>query len=119
MKVSGFCALFLLVGTALTFFNFLSPTGASWFPDLVATNCGDRTTLIATSRKLKENGSNIRSKNKGDIGHVTLDDYNPIDPVPSAKASVNPGPIEHGTPLMPYIPKPPPPNNHPKPGDSE
>ncbi|XP_027333699.1 uncharacterized protein LOC113848409 [Abrus precatorius] len=120
MKVSGFCVLLLVAGTALTFFNLLSPTGASWFPDLVATNCGDKTTLIPVSRKLKENGSSIRSniKKKGNIGEVTLNDYNPIDPVPSSsKAAVNPGPIEHGTPTNPYvIPKPPPPS-HPRPGD--
>ncbi|KAJ1376055.1 hypothetical protein SESBI_50342 [Sesbania bispinosa] len=98
LKVSGFCALFLLLGT---FFTFFSPTRASWFPDLVATSCGDKITLIAVSRKLKENGSN----NKGD---VTLDDYLPIDPSPSSKTSY-PGPVEHGTPLNPYIPKPSPP----------
>ncbi|KAJ1415261.1 hypothetical protein SESBI_18216 [Sesbania bispinosa] len=120
MKVSGFCALFLVVGTALALFNFLSSTGVSWFPDLVATSCGDKITLIAVSRKLKvwmllkihmdfsseENGSSIRSNNKGDIGHVSLDDYRPIDPSPSSKASLDPGPIEHGTPLNPYIPNP-------------
>lgn len=47
---------------------------------------------------------------------MTLEDYNPIDPVPSSKASIKPGPIEHGTPIMPYIPKPSPPDL-PSPGD--
>nr|ACU16252.1 unknown [Glycine max] len=121
-KVSGFFVLLLVVGATLSFLNFLSPTCASWFSDLIATNCGDKATLIAVSRKLKESDSGTiksRSNNKGDIGQVTLNDYNPIDPVPSSsKASINPGPIEHGTPLNPYIiPKPSPPN-HPKPGDS-
>ncbi|KAG4953581.1 hypothetical protein GLYMA_14G087800v4 [Glycine max] len=121
-KVSGFFVLLLVVGATLSFLNFLSPTCASWFSDLIATNCGDKATLIAVSRKLKESDSSTiksRSNNKGDIGQVTLNDYNPIDPVPSSsKASINPGPIEHGTPLNPYIiPKPSPPN-HPKPGDS-
>ncbi|TKY57880.1 hypothetical protein E2542_SST14934 [Spatholobus suberectus] len=119
MKASGFFVLLLVVGATLTFFNFLSPTCASWFPDLIATNCGDKATLIAVSRKLKEDGSSIKSSiinSKGGIGQVTLNDYNPIDPVPSSsKASLNPGPIEHGTPLNPYIiPKPSPPN-HPRP----
>lgn len=120
--VSGFFVLLLVVGATLSFLNFLSPTSASWFPDFIATNCDDKATSIAVSRKLKENGSGTiksSSYNKDDIGQVTLDDYNPIDPVPSSsKASINPGPIEHGTPLNPYIiPKPSPPN-HPKPGDS-
>ncbi|KAJ1419077.1 hypothetical protein SESBI_15342 [Sesbania bispinosa] len=60
----------------------------------------------------------IRSNNKGDIGHVTLDDYRPIDPSPSSKASLDPGPIEHGTPLNPYIPNPSLPNP-PRFGDSD
>ena len=52
-----------------------------------------------SSVKFQENGSGTiksSSYNKDDIGQVTLDDYNPIDPVPSSsKASINPGPIEH------------------------
>ncbi|VVB12897.1 unnamed protein product [Arabis nemorensis] len=37
-----------------------------------------------------------------------LEDYNfPVDPSPTTKASIKPGPIEHGSPLNPYIPKPP------------
>ncbi|KAJ1404469.1 hypothetical protein SESBI_26569 [Sesbania bispinosa] len=115
MKVSGFCALFLVVATTLTFFSFLSPTGASCFPDLVATSCDDdddKITLIAGNRKLKENGNSIRSNNKGD---VTLEDYRPIDPSPCTSSSLHPGPIEHGTPLNPFIPKPSPPNAPPRP----
>ncbi|VFQ86825.1 unnamed protein product [Cuscuta campestris] len=38
---------------------------------------------------------------------VNLEDYQPIDPVPSSKASVRPGPIKHDTPYLPFIPKPP------------
>lgn len=38
-----------------------------------------------------------------------LEDYPPFDPVPGSKAAVIAGPIEHGTPLMPYVPRPPPP----------
>ncbi|CAN0905592.1 hypothetical protein LINGRAHAP2_LOCUS23767 [Linum grandiflorum] len=40
-----------------------------------------------------------------------VEDYRPIDPVPSSKASVKPGPIEHGTPLNPFIPRSPPPSS--------
>lgn len=41
---------------------------------------------------------------------LNLDDYHPIDPVPSSKTSVKPGPIEHGAPLLPHMPNPPPPS---------
>ena len=47
-------------------------------------------------------------------GNVNLDDYHPIDPAPSSKASIKPGPIEHSAPIIPYIPKPSPPQ-HPRP----
>lgn len=49
------------------------------------------------------------STNKDESEHSELEDYRPIDPVPSSMTSVRPGPIQHGTPLMPYIPKPSPP----------
>nr|KYP48684.1 hypothetical protein KK1_029666 [Cajanus cajan] len=79
--------------------------------DLIATNYGDKATPITVSRKLKENGCNIKSSIEGDIGQVNLNDYGSVDPVPSTfQASVHAGPIEHGTPLNPYIiPKPSPP----------
>ncbi|KAK3020739.1 hypothetical protein RJ639_047867 [Escallonia herrerae] len=77
-------------------------------------------TLPAASRKLKENShKGISDKSGG--GNINLEDYLPIDPVPSSKASIRPGPIQHGTPLMPYIPKPSPPSpgpSHPKHGGS-
>lgn len=58
---------------------------------------------------------NLGTDKKIIAGNVNLEDYHPIDPVPSSKASIKPGPIQHGTPLIPYIPKPSPPG-HPKPG---
>lgn len=54
--------------------------------------------------KLQGNGYNPSPSN------VDVEDYHPIDPVPSSKASIKPGPIEHGSPLIPYIPKPSPPD---------
>ncbi|KAI4389874.1 hypothetical protein MLD38_002048 [Melastoma candidum] len=39
-------------------------------------------------------------------GSVSLEDYQPSDPSPSSKKSVKPGPIEHGAPLMPFLPIP-------------
>ncbi|WJX46917.1 hypothetical protein P8452_33660 [Trifolium repens] len=119
MKVSGFCALFLMVVTAFAFFSFISSTGPCWFPDLVNSRYGDNITPIALSRKLKENVHTIKSNEKVDMGNqITLEDYNPVDPSPGASKNVNPGPIEHGTPLMPFIPKSPPPG-HPTPGQDD
>lgn len=34
------------------------------------------------------------------------EDYHGLDPAPSSKSSIQPKPIEHGTPLMPYAPAP-------------
>ncbi|BAT82605.1 hypothetical protein VIGAN_03264600 [Vigna angularis var. angularis] len=115
MKVSGFFALLLVVGATLMFFNILIPTSASWSPDFIGTNNGHKATLIAVSRKLKENGNNVKSgiSNNGDMSQVILTDYNPVDPTPGSrtKASLYPDPIEHGSPLIPYIPKPSPPGD--------
>ncbi|KAL9143850.1 hypothetical protein ABFS82_14G260900 [Erythranthe guttata] len=44
---------------------------------------------------------------------VQLEDYGVIDPVPSTTTSIRPGPIQHGTPLLPFIPEPSPPPTHP------
>ncbi|KAK2452620.1 hypothetical protein QL285_000396 [Trifolium repens] len=84
-------------------------------PDLLSSRCGDKTTSIAVTRKLKENIHTIKSNEKINKGNqVTLDDYNPINPSPStSKHNVHPGPIQHGAPLMPFIPKPPPPPSSP------
>ncbi|XP_014504507.1 uncharacterized protein LOC106764687 [Vigna radiata var. radiata] len=116
MKISGFFGLLLVVGATLMFFNILIPISASWTPDFIGTKYGDKATLIAVNRKLKENGIN----NNGDMSQVTLTDYNSADPPPNSrtKASLYPGPIQHGSPLIPYIPKPSPPD-HPIPGDSD
>ncbi|CAA0809052.1 Glycosyl hydrolase family 35 protein [Striga hermonthica] len=65
-------------------------------------------------RKLKGN-KNTNGEN-GD-GKVGLEDYRAIDPIPSLTSSIRPGPIQHGTPLFPYIPEPslpPPPFTQPK-----
>ncbi|KAM7516999.1 hypothetical protein LguiA_006582 [Lonicera macranthoides] len=71
-------------------------------------------TMATSSRKLKQN-SHSKVSDKSDAININLEDYAPIDPVPSSVTSVRPGPIQHGTPLMPYIPKPSPPGpDHPK-----
>ncbi|GAB2269628.1 hypothetical protein Dimus_004553 [Dionaea muscipula] len=78
-------------------------------------NGGNMETMKATGRNLKENDHESGLDDNGYEEGDMIEDYRPIDPVPSSKA-VRPGPIQHATPLMPYIPKPSPPN-HPKHGN--
>ncbi|XP_019417116.1 PREDICTED: uncharacterized protein LOC109328214 isoform X3 [Lupinus angustifolius] len=78
--------------------------------DLFATNYGERRTVIALGRKLKESGRGISSSYKGNMGSVTLDDYNPSNPMPDAKNYVKGGTIEHDQPIGPYKPQPMPPH---------
>ncbi|KAL4280430.1 hypothetical protein GQ457_03G041000 [Hibiscus cannabinus] len=66
------------------------------------------TRATGTSRRLKGIGDGPGNEKQS---NVDMEDYHPIDPVPSSKASIKPGPIEHGSPLIPYIPKPSPPGN--------
>ncbi|XWS24133.1 hypothetical protein CRYUN_Cryun28dG0074500 [Craigia yunnanensis] len=111
MKVPGIWVFFFVVGTALLVFTFSS---SSSIPGMEFSQTGDGTSIAGTSRKLKGNGYNPSNEKKS---NVDLEDYHPIDPVPNSKASIKPGPIEHGSPLIPYIPKPSPPSN-PKIGGS-
>ncbi|KAL9348931.1 hypothetical protein Peur_060297 [Populus x canadensis] len=116
MKVSGLWILYLMVGTALMFLNCSPGTTCLAITDMVFTDSRGSMTMATTSRKLKENGYDLNDDVKTNAHNVNLEDYHPIDPVPSSKASIKPGPIEHGTPLNPYIPKPSPPSpGHPKP----
>ncbi|KAH9606178.1 hypothetical protein KSS87_009508 [Heliosperma pusillum] len=62
-------------------------------------------TTPLTSRLLKETGDG-HAIDDGHDDTVSLEDYRPNDPSPSSKASVRPRPIEHGSPLLPYIPTP-------------
>ncbi|CAM0871646.1 unnamed protein product [Alopecurus aequalis] len=67
-------------------------------------------TVQLNGRRLKENMHTITNRSLQD---VRADDYQPVDPSPSSKASIKPGPIEHGTPLFPYVPGYPPPAQGP------
>ncbi|KAK1554647.1 hypothetical protein Q3G72_015179 [Acer saccharum] len=109
MKVFVFWVLFLMLAPALMFFSFPKNNTSSSIPDMDFEHSG-AFTIMATSRKLKENGYvNPSTNKKHGVGKVNLEDYHPIDPAPSSKASIKPGPIQHGSPLIPYIPKPLPP----------
>ncbi|KAK9148745.1 hypothetical protein Scep_007502 [Stephania cephalantha] len=79
--------------------------------DVVSNGCTNCEVLtIMQSRKLKERSYIVANeKQTKGIGGMNLEDYRPIDPAPSSGASIRTGPIEHGSPVNPYIPKPPPP----------
>ncbi|XP_065847231.1 uncharacterized protein [Euphorbia lathyris] len=94
---------------SIFYFVLLCYSSSLSISDVVFNNGMDGTKMTAISRKLKEKSYNPS------IDHMNLEDYNPIDPVPSSKASIKPGPIEHGTPLNPYIPKRSPPSPPPSP----
>ncbi|KAF7138429.1 hypothetical protein RHSIM_Rhsim07G0221200 [Rhododendron simsii] len=83
-------------------------------PDMAFTRHEDDTGVMTGSRNLKEIGHTSSTDKSDRSGSANLEDYEPIDPVPSSMTSIRPGPIQHGTPLMPYIPRPSPPPEHPE-----
>ncbi|XP_022155067.1 uncharacterized protein LOC111021399 isoform X2 [Momordica charantia] len=122
MKLSGFWVLFFLLQMSLLLLFFPSYINASPSSDMALNHRhlepNESFSAIPLNRKLKFQNDEYDSprRNKVHQGDLNLDDYHPIDPVPSSKTSVKPGPIEHGTPLLPHIPNPPPPDQ-PQPGD--
>ncbi|OVA17099.1 hypothetical protein BVC80_9047g61 [Macleaya cordata] len=98
----------MVVGTTLLFIAFTSSSSSSSFlPDIVFVGHGSSETAKTFNRKVLEKNYNpSKEKNKRETDNLNLDDYHLIDPVPSSKAAIKSGPIEHGTPLIPYIPKP-------------
>ncbi|RVW72398.1 hypothetical protein CK203_053632 [Vitis vinifera] len=79
-------------------------------PDMNYPMMGSRMKGARSIRKL-ELGSYKPSteQRKSNPGNLNLEDYHPIDPSPSSRAAITSGPIEHGTPIIPYIPNVPPP----------
>lgn len=100
MKVFGIWVFFLfLFGTGvLVLLSFSVNEDTAFSQD------SDRVT--AASRQMSK--GNVYDPSNERRSNVVLEDYHPIDPAPSSKASIKPGPIEHGTPFLPYIPGPPP-----------
>ncbi|KAL7085297.1 hypothetical protein ACP275_14G273600 [Erythranthe tilingii] len=93
--------------------------GTASFVYLGSSNNG-RTTSNPDCRKAKTTITikrrNLIKLNLGEEdqnNNVKLEDYGVIDPVPSTTTSIRPGPIQHGTPLLPYIPEPSPPPTQP------
>lgn len=101
MRGFGFLCLLLLMGTAAFMYHGYSSLTPN--PGMVSTG-GNGMKSALKGRKLKDNMDPPIPD--ADESHLNLEDYRPIDPVPSSKASIRPGPVQHGTPLMPYIPKP-------------
>ncbi|KAF2937886.1 uncharacterized protein [Oryza sativa Japonica Group] len=64
-------------------------------------------------RRLQERRLSSTNRKTRALENVRIDDYRPVDPSPSSKATIGAGPIEHGTPLLPYVPRPKPPPDHP------
>ncbi|XP_073019533.1 uncharacterized protein [Primulina eburnea] len=104
MKGSGFISMFLLlvvIGTAA--FGYASKgstssnSGVTWMSNEKA---------VASPFKFRKLKDEMDPWVSNDASEINLEDYRRIDPVPSSKASIRPGPVQHGTPLMPYIPKP-------------
>ncbi|XP_057794363.1 uncharacterized protein LOC131010741 isoform X2 [Salvia miltiorrhiza] len=117
MRGFGFLCLFMLIGTAAFVYHGYSSKGRfssnpagfmyhgySSAGSLISNPASNAMTLVLKSRRLKEN--RYPPTPHRDEAHINLEDYRPIDPVPNSKASIRPGPIQHGTPLMPYIPNP-------------
>ncbi|KAK1392354.1 hypothetical protein POM88_011410 [Heracleum sosnowskyi] len=103
MRSFGFWVFLLLVGAALV---CLITTITSSLPDTDFNLHKKDMTLTATSRKVKILG--YSSKMSDD--HYNLEDYGRNDPVPSSKANIRHGTIlRHGSPKIPYAPKPSPP----------
>ncbi|CAL9049983.1 unnamed protein product [Musa banksii] len=120
MKSLRFFAMGWIAGAVLAFFIpssiSISIAAGSASTDEGGTTAmpmhGGRVTAVITHRKLEVNSyiaGAIRSTK--DSTSMNVEDYPSFDPAPSSKATIKTGPIEHGIPLMPYIPRPTPPGH--------
>ncbi|KAL8244320.1 hypothetical protein R6Q59_010578 [Mikania micrantha] len=64
--------------------------------------------LYGSNNSVNTNVDNLEGK----TSNIDLLDYHQTDPVPSSKASIRHGPIQHDVPLLPYIPEPPSPDSN-------
>ncbi|XP_047977196.1 uncharacterized protein LOC125219297 isoform X2 [Salvia hispanica] len=110
--------LLLMVMGAAAFLYLSSPSkeGTIINPGMVSIGRVKAMALTIKRRKVKQDMDHP-SKAADVEGNVHLEDYRPIDPIPSSTASIRPGPIQHGTPLMPYMPGPSPPPSEAKRGE--
>ncbi|KQK23022.1 hypothetical protein BRADI_1g70800v3 [Brachypodium distachyon] len=75
-------------------------------------------TAELNGRGLKETGHALTNRKTRSLQDVRTDDYRPVDPSPRTKASIGAGPIEHGAPVFPYVPRYRPPSGHPEDPDT-
>ncbi|XP_031119701.1 uncharacterized protein LOC116022928 [Ipomoea triloba] len=107
MKDFGsFSVLAMVIGIGFVCLLYSTQDGAFSSSGTTLTWQGNDVTATIKNRKLKEYGGHVPGLGESGMDKVNLEDYQPIDPVPSSKTSIKPGPIQHGTPLMPYIPQP-------------
>lgn len=110
--------MLLLIGAAA--FVYLGSSRGSIIlnPGMVSIGSMNAITLTMKRRKLKVQRKMDHPREDAAVeGDFHLDDYRPIDPIPSSTASIRSGPIQHGIPLMPYIPKPSPPPSQTEQGE--
>ncbi|XP_051124198.1 uncharacterized protein LOC127246717 [Andrographis paniculata] len=112
MRAFGFWCLFLFITTAfLVNLRHYGSESSSSNPGKVSLFFAGSNVLAKTvkTRKLKDYIDPHSSNQAGGSGRVSFEDYGAIDPSPTSKTSIRHGPIQHDTPLLPYIPIPSPP----------
>ncbi|XP_074567726.1 uncharacterized protein LOC141824351, partial [Curcuma longa] len=123
MRSSSLLAMILASGALFAFlffttmiFNAAGPTLTNGTVIVIPAH-GRSTMTVFSNRKHKVNRYlTINIRNYRDLASINKADYRGTPP--SSRATIDHGPIEHGTPLMPYIPRsvPPPQPFHPKNG---
>ncbi|KAI4321069.1 hypothetical protein MLD38_034490 [Melastoma candidum] len=96
MKVA-FILLLLFSSLAVLGETYMRPSSFAFYDGASHADGASPLDKLRLNRKLLEEEAAV------------LEDYGLIDPAPATKTSVGPRPIDHGTPLIPYLPQQPPP----------
>ncbi|KAJ3673944.1 hypothetical protein LUZ60_005936 [Juncus effusus] len=108
MRRLGFWVLPFVTGVAIVVLLYLNQnsnleTGSIHKQDAIIKGTNSR----RIERNIEEETRTLATtKPKVNSESFNEEDYPHVDPTPSSKASIKHGPIEHGTPLMPFIPQP-------------
>ncbi|XP_044509483.1 uncharacterized protein LOC123228228 [Mangifera indica] len=103
-KMIKFWVLFLVAEAACMFLI----VSASSTHDMEFSISGKSVTAVTSGSQPKEESNSRRRINQD---YMNLEDYQPVDPIPRSSATITSGAIEHGSPVMPCIPKLTPPNS--------
>ncbi|XP_042057909.1 uncharacterized protein LOC121802331 isoform X2 [Salvia splendens] len=114
MRNLGFLFMLLLNGAAASLYLSFPSKGKTIVNPGIVSIGSMNVMALTTKRRKVEQGIDHPSKVADVEGSSHLEDYCPIDPIPSSTTSIRHGPIQHGTPLMPYIPEPSPPPSETK-----